>query len=118
MAKKDIETEKEERDLAVDLTDAEIKVYAGEIAEALTELGRINQRRKNANAAFKAEAEEQQTVIDEKREALVTGQEDRTVTCTRTIDTARLWITVTRDDTGETVEDRPLTEAEKQTEIQ
>lgn len=104
------------KDLMVKLSDSELLRYGKEIGEAKSECERVEEAAKSAAAEFKAKLTEINGRINKLARFLGTGEERRGVECSAFYDYSNARVTVTRTDTEEVIEDRPMEEGEKQME--
>jgi hypothetical protein len=103
-----VNDQKTTRVLEVQLTEPELDARRKTLSELCVELTRTEERLASAKSTVKRlnEARTTQTKV------LESGNELRSVQCTIRLDGKR--IRVVRDDTGDTVEDRPATYEERQ----
>lgn len=103
-----------ERRLPVDLTREERHERAMELSEKIAESRALEARRKAAAADFKAQDQEIRARADELSEAVKSGRESRPVECRWVRNDTYQRMELHRLDTGEVIESRALTPAEKQ----
>jgi|GEM_PF-3449788 len=107
-------TTHETRPLRCALTDRERIAAGRKLAEKCAELQRTEDDRKSVASSYKAQIDRMVAERNELVDRVEKGEEIRQVACTLTLDYDTLTATVTRDDTGEVIEERALSEAEKQ----
>lgn len=107
-------TTKETRLLQVPLTQDEQLAAGKKLAEAVRTLVNVQAQAKSAASQFKAKIDEQQAKINGLQCLISDGYELRNVACTNIMDYTDVVVRVTRTDTGEIVEERKLTEDERQ----
>jgi len=105
------------RTLPVRLTDDELLNQARKMAEASEAAEAAEQARKQATTQYKAEEEEARGKEKAARTLMRNGYEYRPVDITVTKDWDQKTVTVSRDDTGEIVEFREMSNSELQLEI-
>jgi len=102
------------RDLLVRLSDSEIAMKARAREEVEEKKSEIEREKKQAIDDFNARIEECYDEIDRLREIVRTGFERRPITCVGERDPEHGRIVFVRPDSGEVVDWRPMTTAEKQ----
>lgn len=102
------------RDLLVRLSDSEIAMKARAREEVEEKKSEIEREKKQAIDDFNARIEECDDEIDRLREIVRTGFERRPITCVGERDPEHGRIVFVRPDSGEVVDWRPMTTAEKQ----
>ncbi len=107
-------TTKETRLLQVPLTQEEQLAAGKKLAEAVRTLTNVQAQAKSAASQFKAKIDEQQAKINGLQCLISDGYELRTVPCLNVMDYTDVVVRVTRTDTGEVIEERKLTEDERQ----
>lgn len=118
-------TEKEEKtlkrsvtkQLPCKLTDAEILAYGRDLARAHSDMSRIDDEFASQKQEFKFRADEQKAIIGKLSARVHSGQETRDVECVETKNWSRSIVTITRTDTKEEIENRPMREDEKQMQL-
>jgi hypothetical protein len=110
-------TTKETRLLQVPLTQEEQLVAGKKLAEAVRTLVNVQAQAKSAASQFKAKIDEQQAKINGLQCLISDGYELRNIQCLNVMDYTDVIVRVTRNDTGEIVEERKLTEDEKQSSL-
>lgn len=110
-------TTKETRLLQVPLTQEEQLAAGKKLAEAVRTLTNCQAQAKSAASQFKAKIDEMQAKINGLQILISDGHELRNVPCVNVMDYTDVKVIVTRTDTGEIVEERRLTEDEKQSTI-
>lgn len=101
--------------LKCDLTDAEIADAARELARANNRKGSIESQKKEVDAQLKAEIAAQESVISRLSALIESGHEYRNIDCRVELDTPEPGRkTVVRLDTGEIVNVKPMTDADRQ----
>ena len=101
---------KETRKLTVKLNEGEKIECARQAARLLRRYGALEEEKKRVTKEFGDQMKETRRAADMKAAAHETGIEERMVECTRTV--VGMQLVVTRDDTGEVVEERTLSEEE------
>jgi hypothetical protein len=86
---------------------------AEEFADKLQAIKDIDAEKKAAAADFKARTEKITEEMNELSQIIRSGKIHRSVPCTLTLNFSTLMATVRRDDTGEIVNERPMTPTEK-----
>jgi hypothetical protein len=99
------------------LRDSEILESAGKIGRQTQLLAEARERKKEVTAQLNADVEVHRTEVDRLGTLLANGYEYRPVECVESRDFESATIRITRTDTGEIVEDRPMTPAERQREL-
>ncbi len=98
-----------------ELTDAETADAARELAKANARRAAIEQQKKEVDSQLKGEIEAQNTVIQRLATLINTGHEFRNVECTVILDKPEAGKkTIVRNDTGEEVSIKPMTDADRQ----
>lgn len=105
---------KEQKILKCKLTEPEFAKKANDLAKSLDELTHIEDEKKTMNAIFNSRLKQARSRIMDLGETVKDKAELRTVDCIKTLDYKNGKVTVVRTDTNETVEDRNITEAERQ----
>lgn len=105
---------KEQKILKCKLSDVEFTKKANELAKSIDELSHIEDEKKTANAVFNSRLKQVRSRIMDLSEAVKDKAELRTVDCIKTLDYKFGNVTVIRTDTNETIEERGITEAERQ----
>lgn len=105
------------RSCKVLLRDSEILESAGKIGRQTQLLAEARERKKEVTAQLNADVEVHRTEVDRLGTLLANGYEYRPVECVESRDFESATIRITRTDTGEIVEDRPMTPAERQREL-
>lgn len=101
--------------LKCELTDAETADAARELAKANARRAAIEQQKKEVDSQLKGEIEAQNTVIQRLATLINTGHEFRNVECTVILDKPEAGKkTIVRNDTGEEVTVKPMTDADRQ----
>ncbi len=101
------------RDLKVKLTVAEWSACAAQLAQEQERLEELDLEKKAAVAALKSRLETVKGVISGLGEKVRSHEEVRAVECWEKQDERRFVVELYRDDTGELVETRPMTAAER-----
>jgi hypothetical protein len=107
----------EYRTLAVALTDDELKQKGDILVCRIQERDDVEQARKAAADGFKEHLKEIGGDISSLARQVRTRQEERVVTCMWERDDSRYAMILVRQDTGELVETRPMTDEERQREL-
>lgn len=108
-------TTAETRTLRVDLSRDEVAEYADQLAQATQEEAQVENERKAVAATFKQRSEEV-SARKSRLASLVSNKCDwRPVKCSRVLNYQEGTVSVYRDDTGERIERRSMTEDEAQT---
>jgi hypothetical protein len=100
--------------LPVRLSENDTIRVAKELARAQQELERAKQRKKEAAAAAEAQVKFHEAVVSKAAVTLNQGWEDRDVVCRTVHDWDTLSVRTIRMDTLETLDERPMTESERQ----
>lgn len=98
--------------LKVMLTDAELQQVGQQMAEARSKQVGLENDLKTITQQHKAKIQEQSSVVDSKSMLLMAKYDYREVACTEKYNYTTERVVVTRNDTGETVEDRRMTKSE------
>lgn len=98
--------------LKVMLTDAELQQVGQQMAEARSKQVVLENDLKTITQQHKAKIQEQSSVVDSKSMLLMAKYDYREVACTEKYNYTTERVVVTRNDTGETVEDRRMTKSE------
>ena len=112
-----METKTVTRSAKVPFTDMEKLEMAGKIGRETQLLAEARERKKEVTSQLTADVEAHRTEVDRIGTMLANGYEYRPVECAETRDFTAARIRVTRMDTGEILEDRPMTAAERQREL-
>lgn len=104
----------EQRDLPVKLKDAEVAQRAGELVDMLTAIELADDDRKAENTRRRRIIDDMKATARKLCTTVETKQELRSVDVTVTMDYAAGKVIVARCDTGDQVEERALTDAERQ----
>ena len=107
-------TRKLTRVLRCKLTKDETIVAANEMADAQSTIGQLEDELNKAKSEYKGKIAGQEAIRSTKSQIISTGFEHRGVECTETMDWENGRVVVQRDDTGEIVDDRAMSESEKQ----
>jgi hypothetical protein len=102
------------RQLPVRLTDDELLVFGKKLVKSMRESATAEGARKSENDKRKAAIEKIEEETQRIAGVVQSGEEVRDVTCEVTKNFDSRTVTVTRTDTGEFVEERIMTEAERQ----
>lgn len=105
------------RELPVQLEEEQIAELGRQVAKRVRERADLQEEKKQQNADINARLKDVSEIIRKTSEQIATGTAIREVECTvdKNIDTKM--VTVTRDDTGEVIEHRPMTTEELQQEL-
>jgi len=103
--------------MPVKLTDAEVLKYGRDAARAVADRTRIEAEFDSVKADYKSKIGEQTAIIGKLSPRIHSGIETRDVECEEVRNWTKGTVTVTRMDTGEVVESRPMREDEKQMEV-
>jgi len=98
--------------LKVMLTDAELQQVGQQMAEARSKQVGLENDLKTITQQHKAKIQEQSSIVDSKSMLLMAKYDYREVACTEKYNYTTERVVVTRNDTGETVEDRRMTKSE------
>lgn len=102
-------------ELKYDFTDSEIAVIAKELANANTQCGSIEQRKREIDTQLKADIEAQKSIVARLSGLIGKGFEYRQIKCRVELDTPELGKKrVVRLDTGEEVSVKPMTDTDRQ----
>ena len=110
-------TRKETKPLPCQLTEKEIGTCGREAARAYSAHVRIEGELKSVKSEYKAKLDEQKALIAKFSGRVESGTETRDVECIEVKNWTEATVIVTRSDTKEKIEDRPMREDEKQTEL-
>lgn len=99
-----------QRELPCQLSDDQIIERANAMADLDAEISKLKDRRKSVNQKIREKDDERLKLSDEVEK----GTELRMVTCRVDEDFAHNVVRIVRNDTGETVEERPMTAADRQ----
>ena len=110
-------TRKVTKPLACHLTEPEVLAYGKDLARAHADSDRIQTEFDSIKQDYKGKLEEQGAIISKLAGRVHSGLETRDVECVEEKNWTKLTVTVTRNDTGETIEARPMREDEKQAEL-
>ena len=102
------------RRMPVKLITEEKAAIGGELATAQQSLNEIDEEKKDLMAQMKARMTQAKARITELSNQLASGRKFEHVECTEEKNYATMKFSVTRDDTGEVLEERPLTSDERQ----
>lgn len=105
------------RFVAVDLTDDEKIENARLLGSKTQDLAQAKEKKKEVTKALGAEVEQHQTEVSRLGSIAANGYEYRDVDCEKAINETKGTVTVTRSDTGEIIENRPLRSDERQVEM-
>lgn len=103
--------------LSVPLTDEEILKYGRDCARAQSDRDRIISEAKSVAKDYAAQVSEQDAIIAKLSPRINSGKETRDVVCYQVLNWNTGRVIVSRSDTGEVIEDRPMREEEKQREM-
>lgn len=103
--------------LPVNLTEAEVLQYGRDVARAVSDKTRIEAEFDSVKADYKGKIAEQEAIVSKLSPRIHSGKETRDVECSEVKNWTRMTVTVTRIDTMEDIESRPMREDEKQMEI-
>jgi len=109
-----ITTTHETRPLRCVLTDAERIAAGRKLAEKCAELQRTEEERKSVASEYKAKLDRMTAERNELADRVTSGEEVRRVACKLVLDYDSLTARCIREDTQEVIEERPLSDAEKQ----
>ena len=104
----------EDRNLKVVMEPTDHKKVSKDLANAVESLELINSAKKTAVAEYGAKAKAVAQDIQELSRCIRSGYFLRQVLCEKRINLGLLTVTVTRQDTGEIIEERPMSTEEKQ----
>lgn len=102
------------RKLPVQLTEEEIQQRSQALAGNLKKTDVLKEEKKASTSEFKARIDACNDITKKLAEIITSGKEDRDVECEMIKDFKRNTVTITRTDTGEVVDERPMTEDERQ----
>ncbi len=103
--------------LPVNLTEAEVLQYGRDVARAVSDKVRIEAEFDSVKADYKGKIAEQEAIVSKLSPRIHSGKETRDVECREVKNWTRMTVTITRTDTCEEIESRPMREDEKQMEI-
>jgi hypothetical protein len=103
--------------LSVPLTDEDILKYGRDCARAQSDKDRIISEAKSVAKDYAAQVSEQDAIIAKLSPRINSGKETRDVVCYQVSNWNTGRVIVSRSDTGEVIEDRPMREEEKQREM-
>ena len=104
--------------LPVNLTEAEVLQYGRDVARAVSDKTRIEAEFDSVKADYKGKIAEQEAIVSKLSPRIHSGKETRDVECSEVKNWTRMTVTVTRTDTMEEIESRPMREDEKQMQIE
>jgi hypothetical protein len=110
-------TRKVTKALPCNLTEPEVTHYGREMARALSDKARIETEFDSVKQDYKGKIGEQQAIVEKLSPRIHSGIETRDVECQEVKNWTKLTVTVTRLDTGDVIESRPMREDEKQVEL-
>ena len=110
-------TRKVTKALPVYLTDEQVLQYGRDVARAHADRERISGEFDSVKADYKGKISEQDAIIGKLSPRIHSGIETRDVECVEVKNWTKLTVSVTRQDTGEVIESRPMREDEKQAEL-
>lgn len=99
------------------LTDAEMLQYGKDLARAYSETARINGELDAIKQDYKGKIAEEEATIGKISGRVHSGIETRDIECEEVKNWTAATVTVTRLDTGESIEERPMREDEKAMEL-
>lgn len=105
------------KQLPVVLTDAEILNYGRDCARAQHEHANIKNTAKTVAKEYASKIAEQEAIIARLTVIINSGKETRDIACLELKNWNKGTVTVSRNDTHEVIESRPMREDEKQMEI-
>lgn len=114
VTKKDDNISAEFRDLKVIMEPPDHKKVSKDLANAVESLELISAVKKTAMAEYGAKTKAVAQSIQELSRCIRSGYFLREVACEKRMNLGLLTVTVTRKDTGEIIEDRPMNTEEKQ----
>ena len=103
--------------LAVVLTEQEVLQYGRDCARAQADRDRIISEAKSVAKDYAAQVSEQDAIIAKLSPRINSGKETRDIMCYQVSNWNMGRVMVSRSDTGEVIEDRPMREDEKQREM-
>ena len=103
--------------LPVNLTDDEVLKYGRDIARAHAERDNIASRAKSVAKDYASKVSEQDAIIGKLSPRVHSGIETRDVECEEIKNWTAATVTITRLDTGEVIESRPMREDEKEMQL-
>ena len=103
--------------LPVKLTDVEVLQYGRDVARAHSERERIKDELDSVKADYKGKIMEQDATIGKLTPRIHSGIETRDVECVEVKNWTKATVQITRTDTGEVIESRPMREDEKAMEL-
>ena len=107
-----------ERVLPVPFTEEEILSFKSALAFHTAEFLRIEKDKKEETKILNLNIKDCKESIADLSEKIESGFEEKTVPCRVKFDHTRDMVFIIRTDTDEVVEERPMTEEERQTELQ
>lgn len=105
---------KEKKELKVILTTEERLEIGQNIARESTQMASEEETKTEVVSEFKARIESHKAKIAELSRTLMNGYQFREVECRREFDFKKGIVAIIREDTGELVKERPITEQERQ----
>lgn len=103
--------------LPVKLSEQEVTQYGRDMDRAHADRNRIENEFDSVKAEYKGKISEQEAIIEKLSPRIHSGIETRDVECSEVKNWTKATVTVTRTDTGEVIESRPMREDEKQMQI-
>lgn len=102
------------KELTCTLDDSELAKYGRELSGRLSDLASIELEKKEAADNFKSRMSKIDKAIGEIQRKLHDGSEERVIECEQVLSFDTATVTIIRKDTGEVVEERPMTDEERQ----
>lgn len=113
----EIEVEKIEKSLKVNLTDDELLAYGIQLADSQDEKQRFTDELTEIKSRFKSEIDAVDSKINNIASIIRSKYQYRTVACDKTLNFKKGTVTIVRTDTGEEIEVRDIYDSERQKEI-
>ena len=99
------------------LEEAEVTQYGRDMARAMNDKARIQAEADSIKQEYKSKIEEQSAIVEKLSGRVHSGIETRDVECQQIMNWTKGTVSVTRMDTREIIEKRPMREDEKQSEM-
>jgi uncharacterized coiled-coil DUF342 family protein len=102
------------RDLPVRLTPQEVEERTSQLLEALAKIDQLTDEKKQVAADYKSRIDELTKKAHQYRRAVEKREEYRLINCDVVKEFSSLTVSIIRQDTGEIVEERAMTDFERQ----
>ena len=95
------------------MTEAEVQGEQSHLLQVMQEADDLESQRKAVASDFKARKDKQDEILMDCRKKLRSRQVMRSIPCTLHMNFSKLTVTTVREDTGETINERPMTQDER-----